>query len=89
MHNLLEYSENYSMTSGRKKNVDNTLKIIVPLKYLINFRKFFDLPLINCEIELHLSWSKECKIFEISIVRGDNPVVAIQKTGATFYISSD
>ena len=41
---------------------DNTLDagVVVPLKYLSNFWRFLDLPLINCEIALYLSWSKEC-----------------------------
>ena len=38
----------------------------MPLKYLSNFWRFRDLPLINCEIELDLSWSKESIISEIS-----------------------
>ena len=37
------------------------------LKYLMNFWRFLDLPLINCEIELDLSWSKKCIISEILI----------------------
>ena len=38
-------------------NNDNTLetKVIVQLKYLNNFLRFLNLPLINYEIELHLS----------------------------------
>ena len=40
---------------------------IVSLNYLSNFWRFLDFPLINCEIELVLSWSKECIISEISI----------------------
>ena len=42
--------------------------------------------LVNCEIQLDLSCSKECIISEISIVpeiKGDNPVAAIQTTGTT------
>ena len=31
-----------------------------------NVWRFFDLPLINCEVVLDLSWSKECIISEIS-----------------------
>ena len=106
MYNLLEYSDNRSMTSGsfklslfnycrnevndnanennadnyrinnktitgksfeyKKKliwstpNDNNTLNIdiVVPLKYLSNFWRFLDLPLITCETELDLSWSK-------------------------------
>ena len=57
-----------------------------------------DLPLISCEIELNLSWLKECIISEISIklrILG-NPdanspvqeVPAIQTTAATFQINN-
>ena len=53
---------------------------------------------INCEIEIDLSWSKECIIFEISITPRitENPnanspvyeVPAIQTTTATFQINN-
>ena len=33
-----------------------------------NFLRSFDLPLINCKIELDLSWSTEWVISEISII---------------------
>ena len=33
-------------------------EVVVPLKYLSNFWRFLDLPLINYEIELDLSLSK-------------------------------
>ena len=33
-------------------------EVVVPLKYLSNFWRFLDLPLISCEIELDLSLSK-------------------------------
>ena len=47
---------------------DNRLdaEVVVPLKYLSNFWKSLDSPLLNCEIELHLSWSRYCVISEIS-----------------------
>ena len=47
---------------GSTPDDDNTLDagVVVPLKYLSNFWRFLDLPLINCEIALYLSWSKEC-----------------------------
>ena len=32
----------------------------IPLKYLGNFWRNLDIPLINCEITLILSWYKEC-----------------------------
>ena len=46
---------------------NNTLdtEVVVLFKYLSNFWISLDLPLINCEIELDLSWSKKCIISEI------------------------
>ena len=39
-------------------------KIAVPLKYLINnFWITFEMPLINCEINLILTWPEVCVIF--------------------------
>ena len=35
-------------------------KIVVPLKYLSNFFRSLEMPLINCKIELNLTWKKEC-----------------------------
>ena len=41
-----------------QKNVE----IMVPLKYLTNFRRTLEIPLINCEINLILTWSTNCVI---------------------------
>ena len=35
---------------------------MVPLKYLSNFWRTLEMPLINCEVELILTWSKNCVI---------------------------
>ena len=40
------------------KNVD----IIVLLKYLSNFWRTLEMPLINCEVNLELTWSRDCVI---------------------------
>ena len=89
-YNLIEYSDNYSDTSGRlwsfkrdevdnntadvtkddndpsfkykASNIGNTenngtkngVKIAVPLKYLSNFWRSLEMPLINCKVELLL-----------------------------------
>ena len=37
-------------------------EIIVPLKYLSNFWRNLEMPLINCEVELILTWSRDCVI---------------------------
>ena len=89
MYNLIEYSDNYSDTSGRLWNfkrdeiinnadvtndnnapsfkykanligntgedrIKNGVKIAVPLKYLSNFWRSLEMPLINCKVELSL-----------------------------------
>ena len=38
--------------------------VTFPPKYLSNLWRFLDLPLINCEIELGLSWPKNCELTE-------------------------
>ena len=38
----------------------NNVKIVVPLKYLSNFGRSLNMPLINCEVELILIWFKYC-----------------------------
>ena len=34
--------------------------ITVPLKYLSNFWRLHEIPLINCKVELKLKWTKYC-----------------------------
>ena len=36
------------------------IKIALPLKYLSNFWRFLEMPLINCKIELSLKWIENC-----------------------------
>ena len=92
MYNFIEYSDNYSKTSGSlwqyyndipnnnivdsksfKSKVKITgktpvngntkdVKIIVPLKYLSNFWRTLETLLINGEVNLILTWSKDCVI---------------------------
>ena len=44
--------------AGNAKDIE----IIVPLKYLSNFWRTLEMPLINCEVELMLTWSTDCVI---------------------------
>ena len=92
MYNLIEYSDNYSQTSGslwqyyRDEPNDNLadsesfkskikitgktpaagnekdVEIMVPLKYLSNFWRTLKMLLINCEVNLILTWSSTCVI---------------------------
>ena len=36
------------------------VEIMIPLKYLGNFTRTLEMPLINCEIQLILDWSENC-----------------------------
>ena len=38
----------------------NGVKIAVPLKYLSNFWRSLEMPLINCKVELSLKWIENC-----------------------------
>ena len=38
----------------------NGVKIVVPLKYLSNFWRSLEMPLINCKVELSLKWYENC-----------------------------
>ena len=46
--------------SGKKE-----VEIAVPLKYLSNFWRTLNMPLINCEVSLILTWSENCVITSI------------------------
>ena len=54
------------------------------------FWRFLNLPLINCNIVLDLTWLKYCVISGILTtpeVAGDNPADETLTTGATFQIN--
>ena len=98
MYNLIEYSDNYSDTSGslwdfkrdeivnnanvtnddnapsfkyKASNIGNTenngtkngVKIAVPLKYLSNFWRSLEMPLINCKVDILLMDWKLCAYY--------------------------
>ena len=54
------------------KIVKNETEIFVPLKHLSNFWRNLNIPLINCEIELILTWSKNCALADMTVGSGGN-----------------
>ena len=44
----------------------NDVKVVVPLKYLSNFWRHLNIPLVNCEVELILTWFKNCVLIDKS-----------------------
>ena len=124
MYNLIEYSDNYSDTSGSLwqfkryevpannadfaiKNSDSfkykaallgktanrndgksfikDAKKVVPLKYLRNFWRSLEMPLINCKLFLELNWIEDCILssagnsaeFEITDTKLHVPIVTL------------
>ena len=52
---------------------------MVSLKYLSNFWRTLEIPLINCEISLQLKWSKDC-ILVAGTAANENPEFEILDT---------
>ena len=44
----------------------NKTEFVISLKYLSNFWRNLNIPLINCEIELILNWSKNCVLADMT-----------------------
>ena len=47
------------------------LKVVVPLRHLSNFWRHLNIPLINCEVELILTWFKNCVLIGKSTREAD------------------
>ena len=60
------------MTSKTGDNGTKNVEIMVPLKYLSNFWRILEMPLINCEITLLLTWSAYCVIFFTDVANHNN-----------------
>ena len=59
-----------SLAAGElEKNVE----IAIPLKYLGNFWRSLDIPLINCEITLILSWYEKCVLVGKALRNAPDP----------------
>ena len=119
MYNLLEYSKNYTKTTGSlwnnyrdqpsnllstnsesfkyktsitgntynisdgeegydaNKVGKNGTEVVIPLKHLSNFWRNWNILLINCEVELILTWSKNCVLADMTRrnAQGNNPAI--------------
>ena len=56
---------------------------MVPLKYLRNFWRTLEIPLINCEVNLILTWSAHCVIIYTDVA---NQIPAFTKTETNLYV---
>ena len=61
------------LISGTDANI-NDVKLVVPLKYVSNFFRSLEMPLVNCKIDLELTWHKDCMISSADAANVNNPV---------------
>ena len=69
------------------KNATQEVELTIPLKYLGNFWRALNIPLISCEVSLELKWNKNCIITSLQQrdIEGGNRDNA--PTGATLAIN--
>ena len=62
-------------------------EVFLSLKYLGNYWRSLDFPLINFEIKLDLAWSNKCIISEVSMTLtiADNPATPARNTIGTIF----
>ena len=64
---IIDFTEAKKLTGQTDNNSTKNVEIVVPLKYLSNFWRNLEMPLINCEITLDLNWSENCVILATNV----------------------
>ena len=84
---------NYNVGDGEEgynanKVCKNETEVVIPLKHLSNIWRSLNIPLINCEVELILTWSRYCVLVDMTERdgKGDNPAI-VAPTGLEFKIT--
>ena len=67
------------MTGQTEDDGTKNVEIMVPIKYLSNFWRTLEMPLINSEVNLILTWSANCVIVSTN-VSNQNATFAITDT---------
>ena len=82
----------YNVNAGAQgydvnKSGTQKVELAIPLKYLVNFWRALNIPLISCEVSLELKWDKNCVIISLEQrdIGGGNRDNAT--TGATLAIN--
>ena len=72
------------LISGTDDNNVNNVKLVVPLKYISNFFRSLEMLLVNCKIDLELTWHKYCMISSVNAAAGQ--VVSFMITNTKLYV---
>ena len=54
----------------------NETEVVIPLKHLSNFWRSLNILLINCEVELILTWTKNCALADMAVA--NNPPTGLE-----------
>ena len=71
------------MTGQTGDNGTKNVEIMVPLKYLSNFWRTLEMSLMNCEINLMLTWSANCVIVSTDVA---NKIATFAITDTKLYV---
>ena len=55
------------MTGQTRNDGKRNVEIMVPIKYLSNFWRTLEMPLINCDVNHILTWSSNCVIVSTNV----------------------
>ena len=72
------------LISGTDDNNVNNVKLVVPLKNASTFFRSLEMPLVNCKIDLELTWHKDCMISSVNAAAGQ--VVSFMITNTKLYV---
>ena len=72
------------LISGTDDNNVNNVKLVVPLKCVSSFFRSLDMPLVNCKIDLELTWHKDCMISSVNAAAGQ--VVSFMIINTKLYV---
>ena len=81
-YNIGDGEEGYDANKVGK----NETEVVIPLKHLSNFWRTLNIPLINCEIELILTWSKRCVLADMTAANNPPTESEFQITGTKLYV---
>ena len=80
--NSFSFKAKITGQTDNNQSIEN-VDIMIPLKYLSNFWRTIEMPLINCEINLTLNWSAICVINYTNVVNQNS---TFKITGAKLYV---
>ena len=67
----------------------NETEVVIPLKHLSNFLRSLNIPLINCEVELISTWSKNCVLADITRRNAQGNIPSIVPPAETTFEITD